>query len=90
MYTLHKLLKVLTKLNFLKALLEAESYHGPSLIIAYAPCINHGIKGGMSIAQTEEKKAVDAGYWHSSDLTQDLLLKAKIRSSLTESSYNGL
>ena len=48
----------------LKAMLEAESYHGPSLIIAYAPCINHGIKGGMSIAQTEEKKAVEAGYWH--------------------------
>ena len=48
----------------LKALLEAESYHGPSIIIGYAPCINHGIKGGMSIAQTEEKKAVEAGYWH--------------------------
>ncbi len=48
----------------LKAMLEAESYHGPSIIIAYAPCINHGIKGGMSIAQTEEKKAVQAGYWH--------------------------
>jgi pyruvate-ferredoxin/flavodoxin oxidoreductase len=48
----------------LKALLEAESYNGPSLIIGYAPCINHGIKGGMSIAQTEEKKAVEAGYWH--------------------------
>ena len=48
----------------LKAMLEAESYNGPSLIIAYAPCINHGIKGGMSNAQTEEKKAVEAGYWH--------------------------
>ena len=48
----------------LKAMLEAESYNGPSIIIAYAPCINHGIKGGMSIAQTEEKKAVAAGYWH--------------------------
>ncbi len=48
----------------LKAFHEAESYNGPSLIIAYAPCINHGIKGGMSIAQTEEKKAVEAGYWH--------------------------
>ena len=47
-----------------KAIAEAEAYPGPSLIIAYAPCINHGIKGGMSIAQTEEKKAVDAGYWH--------------------------
>jgi pyruvate-ferredoxin/flavodoxin oxidoreductase len=50
--------------QLLKAMLEAESYNGPSLIIAYAPCINHGIKGGMSIAQTEEKKAVQAGYWH--------------------------
>ena len=48
----------------LKAFIEAESYHGPSLIIAYAPCINHGIKGGMVHAQDEEKKAVDAGYWH--------------------------
>ncbi len=48
----------------IKAIAEAESYHGPSIIIGYAPCINHGIKGGMSIAQTEEKKAVDAGYWH--------------------------
>ncbi len=48
----------------LKAFQEAEAYHGPSLIIAYAPCINHGIKGGMGISQTEEKKAVEAGYWH--------------------------
>ena len=48
----------------LKAFREAEAYNGPSLIICYAPCINHGIKGGMGIAQLEEKKAVDAGYWH--------------------------
>lgn len=48
----------------LKAFHEAESYNGPSLIIAYAPCINHGIKGGMTVAQQEEKKAVAAGYWH--------------------------
>lgn len=48
----------------LKALIEAESYHGPSLIIAYAPCINHGIKGGMSNSQDEIKKAVAAGYWN--------------------------
>jgi pyruvate-ferredoxin/flavodoxin oxidoreductase len=47
-----------------KALAEAEAYPGPSLVIAYAPCINHGIKGGMSIAMTEEKKAVQTGYWH--------------------------
>ena len=48
----------------LKAISEAEAYNGPSLIIAYAPCINHGIKGGMSKAQTEEKNAVAAGYWN--------------------------
>ena len=48
----------------LKAMVEAESYNGPSLVICYAPCINHGIKGGMGIAQLEEKKAVEAGYWN--------------------------
>ncbi|MEG1180941.1 MAG: pyruvate:ferredoxin (flavodoxin) oxidoreductase, partial [Oscillospiraceae bacterium] len=48
----------------LKALHEAESYHGPSLVIAYAPCINHGIKGGLVNAQAEIKKAVACGYWH--------------------------
>lgn len=48
----------------LKALHEAESYNGPSLVIAYAPCINHGIKGGLVNAQTEIKKAVACGYWH--------------------------
>jgi len=48
----------------IKAFVEAESYDGPSLIIAYAPCINHGIKGGMKGAQNEEKRAVQAGYWH--------------------------
>ncbi len=47
-----------------KALAEAEAYPGPSLVIAYAPCINHGIKKGMSKAQTEEELAVKAGYWH--------------------------
>ena len=47
-----------------KALTEAEAYPGPSLIIAYAPCINHGIKKGMSKAQTEEQLAVECGYWH--------------------------
>ena len=48
----------------IKAFNEAESYHGPSIILAYAPCINHGIKGGMGVSQMEEKKAVAAGYWH--------------------------
>ncbi|MFR5602130.1 MAG: pyruvate:ferredoxin (flavodoxin) oxidoreductase [Lachnospiraceae bacterium] len=47
-----------------KAISEAEAYPGPSLIIAYAPCINHGIKKGMSKAQTEEKLAVESGYWN--------------------------
>ena len=50
----------------LKAFREAEAYHGPSLIIAYAPCINHGlkIKGGMGRSQAEEGRAVECGYWH--------------------------
>ena len=48
----------------LKAIAEAEAYDGPSLVIAYAPCINHGIKGGLTIAQKVEKEAVQAGYWH--------------------------
>ena len=50
----------------LKAFREAEAYHGPSLIIGYAPCINHGlkIKGGMGRSQAEEARAVDCGYWH--------------------------
>lgn len=48
----------------MKAITEAESYKGPSLIIAYAPCISHGIKTGMGTSIFEEKRAVDAGYWH--------------------------
>ena len=50
----------------LKAIREAEAWHGPSVVIAYAPCINHGLKakGGMGKSQAEEKKAVDCGYWH--------------------------
>lgn len=48
----------------IKAISEAESYNGPSLIIAYAPCINHGIKGGLVNAQSVIKNAVDSGYWH--------------------------
>lgn len=52
------------KNQFMKVLKEAESYKGPSLIIAYAPCINHGIKAGMGKTVEREKKAVEAGYWH--------------------------
>ena len=48
----------------LRALREAESYPGPSLIIAYAPCINHGLKAGMNRSMVEMKKAVRAGYWN--------------------------
>ena len=50
--------------QYLKAVREAEAYNGPSIIIAYAPCINHGIKAGMGKTQAEEKKAVQSGYWH--------------------------
>ncbi|MFN3411887.1 MAG: pyruvate:ferredoxin (flavodoxin) oxidoreductase [Exilispira sp.] len=52
------------KNQFLKAITEAESYDGPSLIIAYAPCINHGLRAGMGKSQEEEERAVKAGYWH--------------------------
>ncbi|HKL92778.1 MAG TPA: pyruvate:ferredoxin (flavodoxin) oxidoreductase [Bacteroidales bacterium] len=48
----------------LKAIREAEAYDGPSLIIAYSPCISHGLKAGMGKAQTEEERAVECGYWH--------------------------
>ncbi len=50
--------------QFLKALKEAEEYPGPSLIIAYSPCINHGLRAGMGKAQDESKRAVESGYWH--------------------------
>ncbi|MDY3910273.1 MAG: pyruvate:ferredoxin (flavodoxin) oxidoreductase [Eubacterium sp.] len=50
--------------QLIKACVEAENYPGPSLIIAYAPCINHGIKGGMKNMLAEEKLAVESGYWH--------------------------
>jgi pyruvate-ferredoxin/flavodoxin oxidoreductase len=52
------------KNQFMKALTEAEAYDGPSLIIAYSPCIAHGIKNGMGKTQLREQEAVDAGYWH--------------------------
>lgn len=50
--------------QYFKALKEAEEYPGPSIIIAYAPCINHGLRSGMGKSQEEEKKAVECGYWH--------------------------
>ncbi len=50
--------------QYMNAIKEAEAYNGPSLIIAYAPCINHGLKAGMGLSQKEEKLAVECGYWH--------------------------
>jgi pyruvate-ferredoxin/flavodoxin oxidoreductase len=61
----------------IKTLAEAEAYKGPSLVIAYSPCINHGIKGGMSVSQLQEKKAVEAGYWHLYRFNPDLKLQGK-------------
>jgi pyruvate-ferredoxin/flavodoxin oxidoreductase len=49
--------------QLIKAILEAESFKGPSVVIAYAPCIAHGIKAGMSEAQNEMRRAVESGYW---------------------------
>ena len=50
--------------QFLRTLREAEAYPGPSLVIAYSPCINHGLREGMDKSQEQQKKAVEAGYWH--------------------------
>ncbi|MFA6592228.1 MAG: pyruvate:ferredoxin (flavodoxin) oxidoreductase [Bacteroidales bacterium] len=50
--------------QYLNAVKEAEAFDGPSLIIAYSPCINHGLRAGMGLSQKEEKLAVDCGYWH--------------------------
>ena len=63
--------------QLIKALKEAEAYNGPSLIIAYAPCINHGISKGMANAQLEAKLAVDAGYWHLYRYNPDLKKEGK-------------
>lgn len=65
------------KNQFIKALKEAESYKGPSLIIAYAPCINHGIRSGMGTSIEQEKKAVEAGYWHMYRFNPDLKKEGK-------------
>lgn len=61
----------------LKAIAEAEAYDGPSLIIAYAPCINHGLKIGMGCSQLEEKRAVDCGYWANYRYNPDLKAEGK-------------
>ena len=57
----------------IKVIKEAEAYKGPSLIIAYAPCINHGLKAGMTKSVQEQKKAVDSGYWHLYHFNPDLM-----------------
>ncbi|MDP4277028.1 MAG: thiamine pyrophosphate-dependent enzyme, partial [Bacteroidota bacterium] len=61
----------------LKAIREAEAYEGPSLIIAYAPCINHGLKIGMGKSQAEESRAVECGYWHLYRFNPDLETEGK-------------
>jgi pyruvate-ferredoxin/flavodoxin oxidoreductase len=65
------------KNQFMKAVIEAEKYDGPSIIIAYAPCINHGIKKGMGKTQENIKEAVDAGYWHLFRFNPDLKKEGK-------------
>ena len=65
------------KNQLMKAMLEAEAYKGPSIIIAYAPCINHGIKKGMGKSQTNTKEAVESGYWHLYRYNPELKEKGK-------------
>ncbi len=72
-----------------KAIAEAEAYPGPSLIIAYAPCINHGIRKGMSKAQTEEKLAVESGYWHNFRFNPELKAAGKNAFSLDSKAPTG-
>lgn len=66
-----------SQLQALRAIREAEAYDGPSLIIAYAPCINHGIRGGMTLVQQREKDAVETGYWHLYRFNPDLKKEGK-------------
>ncbi len=72
-----------------KAIVEAEAYPGPSVIIAYAPCINHGIKIGMNKAQTEEKSAVEVGYWHNFRYNPALAAEGKSAFSLDSKAPSG-
>ncbi|MDD6311466.1 MAG: pyruvate:ferredoxin (flavodoxin) oxidoreductase, partial [Firmicutes bacterium] len=65
------------KNQLMKAMIEAEAYDGPSIIIAYAPCINHGLKKGMGRTQENTKDAVEAGYWHLYRYNPDLKKKGK-------------
>jgi pyruvate-ferredoxin/flavodoxin oxidoreductase len=61
----------------LKAIAEAEAWNGPSIVICYSPCINHGIRGGMTVSQKHEKEAVDCGYWHLYRFSPALKLEGK-------------
>ena len=72
----------------LKAIREAEAYHGPSVVIAYAPCINHGLKAGMGKAQAEEAAAVECGYWHLWRYNPDLEAQGKNPFSLDSKEPN--
>jgi pyruvate-ferredoxin/flavodoxin oxidoreductase len=84
----------------IKAISEAENYAGPSLVIGYAPCINHGIKKGLGTSMEETKNAVNAGYWHmfrfNPDAEKQFTLDSKAPSAsygdfiLTETRYNAL
>ena len=78
------------KNQLIKALKEAESYPGPSIIIAYAPCINHGIKAGMVKSQEEEKLAVEAGYWPLYRYDPRLTAEGKTPFQLDSKEPNGL
>ena len=73
----------------LKAIREAEAYKGPSLIIAYAPCINHGLKKGMGKSQAEEAAAVECGYWHLWRFNPDLEKEGKNPFTLDSKEPNG-
>ncbi len=70
-----------------KAIAEAEAYHGPSIIIGYAPCINHGIKGGLTGAMAETKNAVNAGYWFTFRFNPDAEKKFTLDSKAPTGSY---
>ena len=76
----------------LKAIKEAEAYDGPSLIIAYAPCINHGVKAGMNKAMLEMKNAVRSGYWNLLRYNPDLIAQKRnplsVDSAPPTESYN--
>ena len=77
------------KNQFMKAITEAEAYPGPSLIICYAPCINHGIKAGMGKAQESIKQAVDCGYWQLYRYNPELVAEGKNGFTLDSKEPNG-